>query len=161
MTKTTNTVIKSAAPKPLPRRILKWFLVLLGFIFLVLLSIAIGSRVYHRYFYTDPAIAFVQGYVKTIGSGNVAGAYALSSSEFRAASAEADLLDFVGKHPALKAGQAWEPDWNWLAKDGITAGVKGWIVPAEGEREYADFRLKRENGEWKVLGLELGSTAKE
>jgi hypothetical protein len=124
----------------------------------ILLAAVIGGGIYMM---TRGPVDAVRSQLADIKQGRLDEAYARLSSEARTNLSREDFDRLVVEHPALREhtdALFWFPEGSVHVVN-ERAEVKGVLVAPEGAREDAVFELVKEAGEWRILSIQVGSSA--
>lgn len=89
-------------------------------------------------------------------SGDVSKAYSYTSKDFQNVTSLPDFEKFVEHYPALKNNDKANFTSKEITED--TGTVKGTLHSKEGASTPVEYRLIKENGEWKIMGIQVSSS---
>lgn len=136
-----------AALAPQKRKRARWKKIALGAV--VFVTLVIGLALY----LTAPLVVPIERQLEALRRGDIDGAYAQTAQAFRQATSKQAFSAFLRTNPALTeaadisiAERSWEND---------NGNVRGSLKTQDGGVVPVEFRLVREGGEWKILGIQL------
>lgn len=135
---------ESAAPK---KKMALWKKIVLGVVaFLVLV---IGSAL----FFTSDLIVPIDAHLAALRAGDIRGAYEQTSSAFKQTTSLEQFAAFISTYPSLsKNKKASFSERSW---EGSQGHVKGTLTDESGGVLPVEFRLIKENDQWRILGINL------
>lgn len=126
------------------------FFVILGKILLGIF-VFIGLIIGIAFYATSGVAGAVKDQLSAIRSGNYEKAYSYTSTEFQKASSLDDFKKFIEKVPALKNNESISI--NNREFENENGSVKGTLTSKDGLSTPIEYRLIKENGEWKILEI--------
>lgn len=119
--------------------------ILLGIVILIGLIFGIA-------FYATSGVAgAVKDQLSAIRSGDYEKAYSYTSSEFKKATSLDDFKKFIDKVPALKNNEGISINHREFNND--NGSVDGTLTSKDGLNTPIQYRLIKENGEWKIVEM--------
>lgn len=91
--------------------------------------------------------------LQALRQGDMVGAYALTSKDFRAQTSLEDFEKFVKKYPSLKNNL--KSSWSERTINNGQGTLKGKLTATDGGVTPIEYHLVKENNEWKILGFSL------
>jgi hypothetical protein len=128
-----------------------WKKILIGIGIFILLVIILGS------FATSGIVSVSEKQLNLISSGDLKGAYGLTSSEFQGSVSYDKFMAYVNNFEVLKNYK--EHKFSEKETSGNTGTIKGTITAKNGTALPVEYKLVKENGEWKILSLDLSSSS--
>lgn len=89
--------------------------------------------------------------LQALRQGDMVAAYALTSKDFRAQTSFSDFEKFVNTYPALKNNKS--TSWSEREINNGQGSLKGKLIALDGGVTPIEYKLVKENGEWKILGI--------
>jgi len=151
MDQTTQNAAPVQAPAPVAGKKPLWLKVLLGAIiafaaiFVMVFTIAYAA--------TAKPAAVAKEFTGYISEGNIGKAYNLTSDEFRKATTQAELEEFLKQYPILRNAPA--PSFNDRSVENGMATISGTVTGQKGEKSPINVYLVTVGDEWMVLSLDL------
>ncbi len=105
-------------------------------------------------FFTSDVVDPVDRQLEALQAGDLDAAYAETSIAFRQATSKEQFAAFVRAHPALR--QVTGHSFTERSRENNIGSVKGTLTTRGGGVVPIEFRLVRENDEWKILGFQIG-----
>ena len=139
--------IEGMAPVPAKMGWPKWVKVLLGLVVFAAVIVAAGFA------FTADASKVANNQIALIKAGDIKGAYDLTSKAFQAATTFAQFEDFVKKATPLSNYKEYSFTDRKVEND--LATLSGTTVAQNGTVYKLEYRLVKEDGVWKVLGIDV------
>lgn len=133
-----------------------WKKVLLGIAGFIILVVVLALVL------TKSISDVVNKQLQALRQGDMITAYALTSKDFRNSTSLADFEKFVSNYPALKNNA--KASWSSREINNGQGSLKGELIAIDGGVTPIEYRLVKENDEWKILGFSLklsGATVSE
>lgn len=125
----------------------KWVKILLGVGVIAIIIVAVG------FVATGGADKVADQQIALMKSGDIQGAYNLTSKAFQAATSLAQFEDFVSRATPLSKYK--EYSFTNRKVEGDLATLSGTTMGEDGTVYKLEYRLVKEDGAWKVLGIDL------
>jgi hypothetical protein len=126
-----------------------WLKVIIGLVAFAVIVVIIAMMA------TSPVVKPVEKQLEYLKAGNVQAAYDLTSNEFKNATTLEAFKAFLVQYPSLSNNKTHKFDSREITNNNGT--VKGTLEANDGTQTPIEFRLIKENGAWKILGLQVGS----
>jgi len=140
----TDPVSSGANPK---KKMKLWKKILIGVgVFILLLIILAFSA-------TSDIVKVSEKQLNLISSGDLKGAYAMTSQEFQKSVTYDKFLKYVNNYEVLKNYK--EHSFTSRETQGDMSIISGTITAKDGTIMPIEYRLIKESGEWKILSLDL------
>lgn len=94
--------------------------------------------------------------LKALRDGDTIKAYSYTSKDFRDATSLEDFQKFVDSYPSLKNNQ--EASFSDRETSNDVGTLKGTLKSSDGGSTPIEYKLVKENGEWKILSIRLNPT---
>ena len=145
------TPSQSAAPAPAPAKakMALWKKILIGIVVFIVGILAIG------YFATSGLTEPVGRHLDALRAGNIEAAYAETSIAFQQSTSLEQYAAFIERYPALK--NIADYSFSERSVENGIGTLKGKLTTTDGGVVPIEFKLVKENDQWKILGLSLGS----
>ena len=88
--------------------------------------------------------------------GNLKGAYELTSRDFQKSTSLDQFQAFVKRYPSLSQNQG--HTFTTRTTEGTTGTLKGTLTAQDGAVTPVEFQLVKEQGEWRILFIEVRAT---
>lgn len=121
-----------------------WFFIFVGLLFTLVLYLTSGL--------TYP----VQSQLKSLGAGDIEKAYSYTSKDFQKATSINDFKKFLNQYPSLKTNES--SFFNQREIQNNTGILKGTLTSKDGAKTPIEYRLIKEDGHWKILGIQVMPT---
>lgn len=143
-----NTLEFEKIPMSTIKKILVVILsVFAGIVVLILLIVALA------FFLTRGLVEPINEQLAAIRNNNLVVAYSYTSKEFQKKSSMDDFKNFLTRFPVIKNNQsAHFPNREFENGEGI---IKGTITAKDGTAINIEYRVIKENGAWKILGMKV------
>lgn len=139
----TKIGLPEAPPKRFPW--VKWLAVLLFVLFLILAIFYIASK---------DLTESVEGQLKALRSNRLTEAYySFTSKQFQGTTSLEKFRDFIKSHPQFLKNQSFQFTSSSFDNDILT--LRGTLISQEKEALDVEYKLIDENGDWKILSIEL------
>ncbi len=136
------------APPVTPRRkMATWKKVLLGIVVVIAAAVALALLL------TGPLVEPVENQLAALRSGDVDGAYAMTSEAFRRAVSRERFAAFLKANPVLM--HAADYSFSERKRSNGVGTLKGTLETEDGGRVPVVYKLVEENGAWKILSITL------
>ena len=126
-----------------------WLKVIIGLVIFVIIVIIIAMMA------TSPVVKPVEKELSYLKSGDVQAAYDLTSNEFKNATSLETFKAFLTQYPSLTSNKSHSFTNREIVN--TTGTVTGTLEATDGTKTPIEFRLIKENGAWKILGIQVGS----
>ncbi len=113
------------------------------------LVLVIGAALY----FTSDLLVPIDAQLAALRSGDVRGAYEQTASAFKQATSYEQFAAFVAAYPSLSKNK--EASFSERSWEGSQGHVKGTLTDVSGGVLPVEFRLVKENDQWKILGINL------
>ena len=97
-----------------------------------------------------------QAQLAALRAGDVAGAYAYTSSDFQKATSLEDFKVFLQAYPSLSQNKS--ASFTSREVENNLGTLKGSLKAEDGAVTPVEYKLVKENGEWKILNIRLNPT---
>jgi hypothetical protein len=147
-----KTSTKPSPKEEKPKKKMKlWKKILIGIGVFILLIIVLAS------FATSGIVKVAEKQLNLISSGDLKSAYALTSQEFQQSVSYDKFLSYVNNYAVLKNYKSH----NFTSREtqGNTGTIKGIVTAKDGAASPLEYKFVKENGEWKILSLDLNPSA--
>jgi hypothetical protein len=145
----------STGPSPQgekPKKKMKlWKKILIGIGVFILLVIILAFSA------TSGIVKVAEKQLNLISSGDLKSAYALTSQEFQKSVSYDKFLNYVNNYAVLKNNK--EHKFTSREIKGDTGTINGTLTAKDGTAAPVEYKFIKENSEWKILSLDLSSTA--
>jgi hypothetical protein len=121
------------------------------FILLVIILASFGASA------TSGIVSVSEKQLNLISSGDLKGAYGLTSSEFQGSVSYDKFMAYVNNFEVLKNYK--EHKFNEKETSGNAGTIKGTLTAKNGTALPVEYKFVKENGEWKILSLDLSSSS--
>jgi hypothetical protein len=146
-----NTTTEPASSGAKPKEKMKlWKKILIGIGAFILLIIFISFSA------TSGIVKIAEKQLNLISSGDLKGAYALTSQEFQKSVSYDNFLAYVNNYAVLKNYK----DHKFTSREiqGDTGTITGTLTAKDGTATPVEYKFIKENGEWKILSINLSSS---
>ena len=126
-----------------------WLKVILGLVIFVIIVVIIAMMA------TSPVVKPVEKQLDYLKAGDIQAAYDLTSNEFKNATTLDAFKAFLVQYPSLSNNKSHTFDSREITNNNGT--VKGTLEANDGTQTPIEFRLIKENGTWKIIGLQVGT----
>lgn len=142
------SVSSGAKPK---EKMKLWKKILIGVGIFILLVVGLSFSA------TSGIVDVAEKQLNLIGSGDMKGAYALTSQEFQRSVTYDNFLAYVNNYVVLKNYK----DHSFSSREiqGATGTISGTLTATDGTVTPVEYQLIKENDTWKILSLNLSSSA--
>jgi hypothetical protein len=148
----TNSTTGTASGEEKTKKKMKlWKKILIGIGVFILLVIMLAS------FATSGIVKVAEKQLNLVESGNLKGAYALTSSEFQGSVSYDKFMAYVNNYEVLKNYK--DHKFNEREINGDTGTIKGTLTAKDGTTSPVEYKFVKESGEWKILSLNLSSSS--
>lgn len=144
----TESVFGGAKPKA---KMKLWKKILIGVGVFILLVIILAFSA------TSGIVKVAEKQLNLISSGDLKGAYALTSQEFQRSVTYDNFLAYVNNYEVLKNYK--EHKFNSREIQGDTGTIQGTLTAKDGTVAPVEYKFIKESGEWKILSVDLSSGA--
>jgi hypothetical protein len=143
-TATTPTFATMPQPK---KKMATWKKVVLGGVVFIILVVSLAL------YATSGLLVPINAQLEALRAGNLRGAYEQTSSAFQQTTSYEQFAAFVKAYPGLfKNKDTSFSDRSW---EGSQGHVKGTLIDDSGGVIPIEYRLVKENGKWKILGINM------
>ncbi len=127
-----------------------WKKILIGIGAFILLIILISFSA------TSGIVKIAKKQLNLISSGDLKGAYALTSQEFQRSVTYDNFLNYVNNYEVLKNHK----DHKFTSREinGDTGTIIGTLTAKDGTAAPVEYKFIKENGDWKILSIDLSSS---
>ena len=146
---TSATPSGSAAVAPVKTKMALWKKILIGIV------VFIGGIVALAFFLTSGLDEPVKKHLDALRAGNIEAAYAETSIAFQQNTSIEQYKAFIERYPVLK--NIADYSFSSRAVENGLGTLKGTLTTTDGGVVPIEFKLVKENDQWKILGLSLGS----
>lgn len=94
-----------------------------------------------------------KGQLKALREGDMIKAYSFTSKDFRSATSLENFQKFVDSYPSLKKNES--VSFSDRETNNDTGLLKGTLKSVDGAATPIEYKLIKENGEWRILSLKL------
>jgi hypothetical protein len=146
-----NTSTGSVPGEAKPKEKMKlWKKILIGLGVFILLIIFISFSA------TSGIVKVAEKQLNLISSGDLKGAYALTSQEFQRSVAYDNFLSYVNNYEVLKNYK----NHKFTSREiqGDTGTITGTLTAKDGTTVPVEYKFIKENGNWKILSINLSSS---
>lgn len=105
---------------------------------------------------TSGLLTPIEGQLKALKAGDINTAYSYTSNQFQQATSLEQFTTFVNQYPSLKSNKDYSFT-NRTNENGIGT-VDGKLTAADGTVVPVEYKLVKENNEWKILGIDINPT---
>ncbi len=123
--------------------------------FVVFVALIIGVA----FWATSGPVKAVQGSLDLLKSGDVQAAYDATAQDFKTAVPLTDFQQFLAAYPAFKDYKSVSFGSREISNDQST--LQGSITASDGGVTPVEFKLIKENGEWRILSIQVQNTGIE
>lgn len=109
------------------------------------------------YFASGGLTSVIYKQLSAIRAGEIIKAYAYTSIDFRGATSLNDFEEFVSHYPALKNNKS--AKFSETQRKNDTGIARGTLYADDGTATPVEYLLVKEDGEWKVLGIQINPGA--
>lgn len=143
-----TTASEGQAPK---KKMKLWKKILIGIGIFILLIIIISFSA------TSGIVKVAEKQLNLISSGDLKSAYALTSQDFQSSVSYDKFIAYVNNYAVLKNYKSH----NFSSREikGDTGTINGTLTAKDGTAAPVEYKFIKENGEWKILSLDLSSSA--
>jgi hypothetical protein len=148
----TTIQAESVSGEAKPKEKMKlWKKILIGIGVFILLILLISSSA------TSGIVRVAEKQLNLISSGDLKGAYALTSQEFQGSVTYDNFLSYVNNYEVLKSYKGHTI--SSKETKGDTGTIIGTLTAKDGTATPVEYKFIKENGDWKILSLNLSSSA--
>lgn len=145
-----NNETEQASGISQPKKKMKlWKKILLGIGVFILLVIILAFSA------TSGIVKVAEKQLNLIASGDLKGAYGLTSQEFQKSVSYDKFLAYVNNYAVLKNYK--EHKFNSREIQGDTGTIQGTLTAKDGTVSPVEYKFIKESGEWKILSVDLSS----
>ncbi|MCX6763936.1 MAG: DUF4864 domain-containing protein [Candidatus Moranbacteria bacterium] len=142
-----TTVSEGEKPK---KKMPMWKKILIGIgVFIIVVIILAFSA-------TSGIVKVAEKQLNLIASGDLKGAYALTSQEFQRSVSYDKFMAYVNNYEVLKNYKG--HTFTSRETQGDTGTIKGTLTAKDGTAAPVEYKFIKEKGEWKILSVDLSST---
>jgi len=143
-----NTKTESASNGAKPKKKMKlWKKILIGIGVFILLIIILAFSA------TSGIVKVAEKQLNLISSGDLKGAYALTSQEFQKSVSYDKFMAYVNNYAVLKDNKGHK--FTSRETQGDTGTIEGTLTAKDGTTMPVEYKFVKENSEWKILSLDL------
>lgn len=135
---------------PKKRKIPIWGKILIGIAIFIVLVIVIASAT------TSPVVKPAEEQLTLLENGKIEEAYNMTSEEFQQSTSLEKFKNFIETYPILAENKG--HSFNERSFENNIGTVRGTLTAEDGTRVSIEYKLIKENGEWKILSVELNTT---
>ena len=141
----------SAEEKKSKKKMKLWKKILIGIAVFILLVIILAFSA------TSGIVKAAEKQLNLLKSGDMKGAYALTSQEFQRSVSYDAFLAYVNKYEVLKNNK----DHKFTSREtqGDTGTIQGTLTATDGTVAPVEYKFLKEGGEWKILSVDLSTGA--
>lgn len=132
------------------KKIALWKKLLLGVVLFVVLIIALALIL------TKGIVTTVEKQLTALKKGDYYTAYALTSKDFKNSVSFEDFQEFVKRYPSLSRNKS--HSFKERSIENNTGLLKGTLTSEDGAITPVEYRLVKEDGEWKIISITLSPT---
>lgn len=149
-----HEIVKGASPQSSPasqsppkKKMALWKKVVIGLIAIIVVSVSLAL------FLTSGLTGPVERQLAALGRGDIDAAYDVTSQAFQRSTSKAQFEQFVRAYPIITdiADHSFS---ERRVENGI-GYLSGTLTSESGGVQPVSYRLVKENGEWKILGIDL------
>jgi hypothetical protein len=108
------------------------------------------------FYFTAGMVGVVEKQLELLRQGDIKGAYALTSKDFQKATSLEQFTAFVKQYPSLSQNQG--HTFTTRSIENNIGTVKGTLTAKDGAVTPVKFQLVKEQGEWRILFIEVRPT---
>jgi len=127
----------------------KWVKIIIGLAVIAIVVVVIAFSA------TSGVVKAVEKHLALLKEGDVAGAYELTSGEFKNATSLAEFEAFVAQYPALSNNKS--HSFTERSVENNMGTVRGSLTAEDGTVTPIKYTLVKERGEWRILSIEIGT----
>lgn len=142
MENTQNAPVTMAKPK-----MATWKKVLIGIVVFIIGVIALAMWA------TSGIVKVAEEQLSLIKSGDINGAYALTSGTFKQATSLEVFTEFVNAYPVLSKNAS--VSFTERQVEGVQGYLYGTITAEDGTTMVVEYELIKENDAWRIVGINL------
>jgi hypothetical protein len=147
----TNSKNKTVLSEEKPKNKMKlWKKILIGVGVFILLVIFVSFSA------TSGIVKVAEKQLNLISSGDLKGAYALTSQEFQRSVSYENFVNYINNYEVLRNYK----DHKFTSREiqGDTGTINGTLTAKDGTVSPVEYKFIKENGEWKVLSINLSAS---
>lgn len=148
MEKQTTQQPEMAPPKK--KGMPTWLKVIIVLIVFVLVIVLIATKA------TSGLTAPVNNQLDLLKNNDIKGAYELTSKQFQEVTSLEVFTQFVKQYPSLLKNKTYS--FNEKIVENNIGTLKGTLTSEDGTVTPIEYKLVKENGEWKILSIEINPT---
>jgi hypothetical protein len=147
-----NTKIEAGSNGSKPKKKMKlWKKILIGVGIFILLVIILAFSA------TSGIVKVSEKQLNLISSGDLKGAYALTSSEFQQSVSYDKFVVYINNYPVLKNYKSHK--FSSREINGNTGTIQGTLTATDGTVSPVVYKFVKEGSDWKILSLDLSANA--
>lgn len=108
------------------------------------------------FYLTSGLVDTIKDQLKALQSGEIEKAYSYTSKDFQKATSFNDFKKFIDQYPSLKNNKS--SFFNEREIKDNTGTVRGTLTAKDGAKTPIQYKLIREDGAWKILGINVTQT---
>ena len=149
MPKTKKGSVSNGAKPKAKMRLWKKILIGVGVFILLVIILAFSA--------TSGIVKVAEKQLNLVASGDLKGAYALTSQEFQRSVSYDKFVAYVNNYEVLKNYK----DQKFASREiqGDTGTIQGTLTAKDGTVTPVEYKFIKESGEWKILSVDLSSSA--
>jgi len=142
MAETTNAPVTVTSTK-----MATWKKVLIGIVVFIVGVIALAMWA------TSGIVKVAEDQLALMKAGDFSGAYALTSGMFKEATSLENFTEFVNSYKVLSENA--DVSFSERSVENDTGYLYGTVIAADGTAMVIEYQLIKENGEWRIIGINL------
>ena len=127
-----------------------WKKIVLGLLAFIVIAIALAL------YFTKTISEVADKQLEALRKGDVTTAYSYGSKDFKASTSLPDFENFLNAYPSLKNNKS--TSWSSREINNNTGTLMGSLTSTDGAVTPIEYHFVKENGDWKILGLQLHQT---
>jgi hypothetical protein len=134
-------------PAPVSKKKKKWPKILGGVLAVIIVAVGLA------FYFTAGMVGVVEKQLKFLQRGDLKGAYGLTSRDFHKTTSLEQFAAFVKQHPSLSQNQG--HTFSTRSIENNIGTVKGSLTAKDGAVTPVEFRLVKEQGDWRILFMDV------
>ena len=135
-----------SSPPGIPKK-KKWPKILGGVFAFIILAVGLA------FYFTAGMVGVVEKQLALLRQGDIKGAYGLTCKDFQKATSPEQFTAFVKSYPSLSQNQG--HTFTTRSIENNIGTVKGTLTAKDGAVTPVEFQLVKEQGEWRILFIEV------